>query len=125
MAEHSILCVGYESMKGLKERDEALKIISQVINNGATDITMMVACMGVPKNTVNKRISDANIILKANDAGKLVESPVLGIVLKGDEKQRGNAFDLIYKSEGIVIENISENLKYRCRRSNLIRHSIR
>ncbi len=112
-------------MDGLRDRKEALKIISRVINDGATDKTSIVACMGVTEKIVNRRICEANNILEAYDAGRLVELPMLGIVLKGDEKQRGNAFDLIYKSEGAIIENISENFKLRYRRSNLIRHRIR
>ncbi len=112
-------------MNRIHEKDEALQIISLVINYGFADISMIVMYIGVPECVIHERISVANIILNECDAGKLVISPAFGIVLNGDEEQRGHAFDLLYKNEFSVPVFSTENRGLYNRRSNYIRHDIK
>ncbi len=83
-------------MKEVKERKEALQIIGLVLNHGSATASMIAENVGVSEKTIRKRISYANDILRDNDAGMLIARPKIGIVLNGNQDQRGKAFDLIY-----------------------------
>ncbi len=112
-------------MDRVHERDEALQIISLVINYGFTDISMIVLYTGVSENVIHERLAVANSILDEYDAGTLIISPAFGIVLNGNEEQRGNAFDLLYKNEFSVPVFSTEKRGLFYRRSNYIRHDIK
>ncbi len=83
-------------MKEFKERKDALQIIGLVLNHGSATASMIAENVGVSEKTIRKRIAYANDILRDNDAGVLVARPKIGIVLSGNQEQRGKAFDLIY-----------------------------
>lgn len=83
-------------MNGSREKKEALQIIGLVLNHGSATASMIAENVGVSEKTIRKRIAYANEILRDNDAGMLVARPKMGIVLRGNQDQRGKAFDLIY-----------------------------